>query len=315
MSAQRRSEPANGPDDPCRTHGSISRLLREFAGISAPVDVFNHPRYSKSLAIGLGIVGCFRSGQQPLGIHDIAEALGLGRSTTHRYAATLVAVGWLEQTPKRKYRLAHRSAWPGMSVLGEIVRVSGCEPVLRELRAQTGHTASLGVLEGTRATYVQRLSAHGKGQHEADGELRAGAHVPLHCTALGRALLAGLPKMELEEVLAGMELVRHRSCTITGKRALRALIQQAKDADGLAVSDREFIGHECAVAVAVPRPADGWCLAVELNAPVVSTGLEELTGYAGQLVRDAAVRIGETLKASVQNARSRAGLCAKYGKK
>lgn len=144
----------------------------------APWESFDGARYSRSLAIGVAMVAdCFESGQC-LGIVDLAGLMSLSRATTHRYAATLRALGWLEQTDERKYRLAHRSAWPGMSALGEIALATDCEPLLHDLRAQTGHTATLGVLDGSRVTYVRRLSAHGRGQYPADGGLRAGAHVP-----------------------------------------------------------------------------------------------------------------------------------------
>lgn len=243
------------------------------------------------------MVRCFEGGRV-LGVVDMADMLRVSRSTAHRYATTLVAIGWLEQTPERMYRLSHRSVWPGMAALGEIARVSGCEPVLCELRAQTGYTASLGVLDGTRVTYVRRLPGHGRGQYEADGALRAGAHVPVYCTAVGRALLASLCEEELGGVLTELELVRHAPRTITAKRRLQAQVQQARDADGLAVSDRGFVGSECSVAAAVPQRAGGWRLGVELNAPAASTSVEGLLRCAGRLVSDAATQIATSLRAS-----------------
>ncbi|MGN6373585.1 MAG: IclR family transcriptional regulator [Solirubrobacteraceae bacterium] len=263
----------------------------------APWDLFDSARYSRSLAIGLTMARCFES-SEALGIVDMAAKLGLGRSTTHRYAATLQALGWFEQTQERKYRLAHLSAWPGMTVLGEIALVTGCEPVLRDLRAQTGYTVSLGVLDGARVVYVQRLSAHGRGQHAADGGLRAGARVPLHCTALGHALLASLPEEGLRDVLASVELVRHTPHSVIVKRRLRARLQQTRDADGLAVSDRGFVGSERSIAAAVPEAAGNWRLAVELNAPAASASVEALLRLAGRLVRDAATQIANSLKTS-----------------
>jgi IclR family transcriptional regulator, pca regulon regulatory protein len=260
----------------------------------APWDLFASARYSRSLAIGMTMAQCFESSEAH-GVVDMAEELGLSRATAHRYAATLHALGWFEQTRERKYRLAHGSAGPGMAALGEIALVTGCEPILRDLRAQTGHTVSLAVLNGERVTYVQRLSAHGRGQYAADGGLRAGAHVPLHCTALGHALLASLPEGEFQDALAGVELVRYTPHSITAKRRLRAQVQHVRDADGLAVGDRGFVGSERSVAAAVPDGAGDWRLAVELNAPAASASVEGLLRFAGRLVRDAAAQISTRL--------------------
>lgn len=308
MSAGNGPQRDTEPDDAGRGRRDTSPVGREGQDPSTFDYFLGPPRYSKSLAIGVAVAGCFRSAQA-LGVSEMADMLHLSKSTTHRYATTLAAFGWLEQTQARKYRLGPRSGWPGMAVLGEIALVSHCEPVLHDLRKQTGHTASLGVLDGRQVTYVRRLPSHGRGQYEADGELRAGAHVPVHCTALGLALLASLNDEELQKVLAGLELTRHTKRTVTSKRRLRAQVVQAKS-DGVAVSDRELIGSECSVAVVVPeRPAD-WCLAVELNAPAASSSVEALCGFAEGLVRQAALQIGERIERSALRlacARSAAG--------
>jgi DNA-binding IclR family transcriptional regulator len=52
-------------------------------------------RYSLSLERGLAILGCFTPERTVLGIADIADELGMSRSTTHRYMITLLALGYL----------------------------------------------------------------------------------------------------------------------------------------------------------------------------------------------------------------------------
>jgi IclR-like helix-turn-helix domain-containing protein len=79
-------------------------------------------RYSRSLERGLAILGCFTSKRPILGIADIAGALGMSRSTTHRYVITLVALGYLEQGASRKYRLGLRVTDLGMSALNGAAR-------------------------------------------------------------------------------------------------------------------------------------------------------------------------------------------------
>jgi IclR family pca regulon transcriptional regulator len=63
-------------------------------------------RYSSSLDQGLAILGGFSAERPVLGIKDLSEQLGMGRSSAHRYATTLVELGYLEQDPSRKYRKA-----------------------------------------------------------------------------------------------------------------------------------------------------------------------------------------------------------------
>jgi DNA-binding MarR family transcriptional regulator len=65
------------------------------------VPSLREPRYSQSLERGLAILGCFSPERPVLGIADIADELGMSRSTTHRYVITLVALGYLEQGASR----------------------------------------------------------------------------------------------------------------------------------------------------------------------------------------------------------------------
>ena len=95
------------------------------------------PRYSQSLERGLAILGCFTPERPVLGIADIADDLGMSRSTTHRYVITLVALGFLEQGASRKYRLGLRVTDLGMSALNSTGLREHSRPYLEELRQRT----------------------------------------------------------------------------------------------------------------------------------------------------------------------------------
>src|SRR5258708_39327263 len=71
---------------------------------------------SQSLERGLAILGAFTPERTALGISELALALGLTRSTTHRYVATLARLGYLYQDEStRKYRLRPRPLRLGLS--------------------------------------------------------------------------------------------------------------------------------------------------------------------------------------------------------
>jgi IclR family pca regulon transcriptional regulator len=83
----------------------------------SPAATLATPRYSQSLERGLAILAFFTPEQPSLRLAEIADGLGLSRSTTHRYAATLVALGYLEQGAGRRYRLGLRVFDLGMAGL------------------------------------------------------------------------------------------------------------------------------------------------------------------------------------------------------
>src|ERR1700691_4272948 len=125
------------------------------------------PRYSQSLERGLAILGCFTPKRPVLGIADIADDLGMSRSTTHRYVITLVALGYLEQGASRKYRLGLRVTDLGMSALDSTGLRKHSHPELEELRQLTSYTAGLGVLDGEEILYVDRARGFRREQTEA----------------------------------------------------------------------------------------------------------------------------------------------------
>src|SRR5580704_1123336 len=178
-------------------------------------------RYSSSLRAGLAILNCFSAEQPVLGIANLADELSMSRSTTHRYASTLVALGYLEQDQARRYRLAPRVVDVGMSVLDSMALRGKAREHLRELREQTGRTVSLAVLDGGDVRYVDRLRGWRRGQHAVDLDLGVGARVPASCSAMGKVLLAYLPDRERERLIGELELKRCGPKSITSKRALR----------------------------------------------------------------------------------------------
>ncbi len=238
----------------------------------------------------MALLECFSAESPAIGIADLADMLRLTRSTTHRYAVTLVMLGRLEQDSKRRYRLAGGAARVGMSALEAIAARSGSWSVLDELRTLTGHTASLGVLDGTRGTYVQRAYGHGRGQYQADGDLGAGAHIPLHCTALGKAMLASQPETRQRELLAEITFTREGPNTIATKRALIQQLEQIKTAH-FAISDEEHAADVRSIAVSIENPIAQQTLALEVTVPATQYTPAQLTRLIGPNMRSAAQKL------------------------
>jgi len=80
---------------------------------------------SQSLERGLAILSAFKPATPELGISELARVLGLTRSTSHRYVATLARLGYLQQNPQsRKYRLGPRVLDLGFSAINLAVHRS-----------------------------------------------------------------------------------------------------------------------------------------------------------------------------------------------
>jgi IclR family transcriptional regulator, pca regulon regulatory protein len=254
------------------------------------------PRLSRSLEYGVAMLECFTSEKMIAGVVDLSDALGLGRSTAHRYAATLHALGYLEQDEHRKYRLSRRAFEPGIAAIGAIRASAPTGSILTELRDRVGHTVSMGVLDETRAVYVHRLHSHRAGQYEVDLDLRVGASLPLHCTALGKALIASLPDAKRLALISKLTLAPHGPGSITGKRRLSAELDSIYE-HGLALSDEELAAGVRSIAAAVAGTGER-PMAIDVAVPASAYTMQRLAEELGPLVKRAAARISRATPSS-----------------
>jgi IclR family pca regulon transcriptional regulator len=252
------------------------------------------PRYSQSLERGLAILGCFTPKRPVLGIADIADELGMSRSTTHRYVITLVALGYLEQGASRKYRLGLRVTDLGMSALNSTGLREHAHPYLEELRQRTSYTTSIGVLEGTEVLYVDRVRSFRRGPGKVDMNLHTGSRVPAYCTAMGKLLLANLPEAEQRDLIGSMKLNKQGPNTITSKKALREELEEIATA-GFAVDDEEVAAELFAIAAPVRNEAREVVAAAGLAAHSSVISLEELVDALGPHLVSTADRISARL--------------------
>lgn len=252
------------------------------------------PCYSQSLERGLAILCCFAPGRPRLGIAELAGELEMSRSTVHRYAITLVALGYLEQDSSRKYRLGLRVTDLGMSALSSTGLHEHAHPHLQELCQRTGYTTSLAVLAGREILYVDRVRSFRRDESEHELELRPGSRLPAYCTAKGKILLAHRPGPAQRELLAGRKLAKRTANTITGKEALHVELLQVLE-EGFAVNDQELAPGLHAIAVPVRNESREVVAAVSLAAQASTISLEDFADALAAHLISTADRISARL--------------------
>lgn len=248
-------------------------------------------KYSRSLEYGVAMLECFSARRPVLRISELSDILEVSRATTHRYGKTLVELGYLEQDKDRRYRLARSAGGPGIDFINTLrLETPAARTILEDLREVTGHTVSMGVLEGVRVLYTERLFAHGPGQHEADLGLDVGAYVPAYCTAIGRALMASLSAPDQREVIAELKFKRNGPSAIT-KRLVLAEQLLAIYAVGFSVFDEERGCGVRSIACAVTRTDRTRPMAISVTVPAKSMSAVAMRTKFGPHVRAAAEKI------------------------
>ncbi len=252
------------------------------------------PRYSQSLERGLAILSCFTPARPVLGIADIADHLGMSRSTTHRYVITLVALGYLEQGASRKYRLGLRVTDLGMSALNSTGLREHSHAYLQELRQRTSYSASLAVLDGLELLYVDRAPSFRRAQGATEIELHLGSRLPAYCTSMGKLLLANLPDARQRELFSEMKLNKRGPNTITSKKALRDELDEVRTA-GFAVDDEELAPDMYSISAPIRNEDRDVVAAIDMAAHSSMISLEEMVDALGPHLVSTADRISARL--------------------
>lgn len=193
-------------------------------------------------------------------VYEVAERLGVARSTAHRILATLVHRGFALQQG-HSYRPGPALVEAGRSAATRIDLRQVARPHLRALAEETGETVHLAVLEGNSIRFVDGVES----TQVVRVGLRLGMVLPAHATAVGKALLATL---DGEQVRA---LYPRGVQTLTGNtlRTVEGIAEELAEVarQGYATNVGESVDEVAAVGVAL-RDRDGAALgAIAVAAP------------------------------------------------
>jgi IclR family KDG regulon transcriptional repressor len=222
---------------------------------------------------------------------EIAERLELPKSSAHALLRTMEARGYLAHDPEaRAYRLGTR-VWEVAQAIHEIEDLrTALTPLMDALVERTGETVQLASLDGVSAVYLGLSES----PHPMKLTSRAGARLPAHTSAIGKALLADLDPEEAGRRLEGAVLVKLTEHTITDVEELLAELERIRR-QGYALDNEEFaIGLRC---VAMPiRDREGKSVAamsVSMPTPRYSRQVAAVARRAlAETAAEAAERLG-----------------------
>lgn len=187
---------------------------------------------STVLGKAVTVLSAFTTEDAGVRLVELGHRTRLPKTTLHRLCGELVATGLLERVGD-DYRLGRLMFELGMRATVERELLEIATPFLEELRAAIQETVHLGVREGTEVVYVAKLAGHG----QAVAPSRRGGRLALHCTALGKVLLAHAPAEVVDEVLAA-GLARRTPRTVTAPGLLARQLAAARSA-GVAFEHEE----------------------------------------------------------------------------
>lgn len=177
---------------------------------------------------------------------DIARRCSLPKPTVHRILQTLVADAYVQADGEGRYAAGPRLLVLAGRVLQRRDYQSVGQPILRTLQSRTGHTVHFAILAGHEAVYVDKVEPREAYQMAS----RVGMRIPLHCTAIGKAVLAASPRDYLEDHLRSVSLTKRTDRTLVTKAALRDEMARIREV-GYAIDEEENEANVRCVGAAV----------------------------------------------------------------
>lgn len=184
----------------------------------------------------LAILGSFSIERPELGISEIGAIVGLTPSSVYRVVASLERGGFLEQNPVTgKYRLGLELFYLGSIVLERMGLGRSAFPFMEELSRISRETINLGVLNQGQVMWVQKIES----PELLRTGLTVGTRVPVHCTALGKVMLAYQPEDQVNEIIKMRGLGRFGPKCITDIGKLKLELQKVRE-QGYSIDDEEL---------------------------------------------------------------------------
>jgi DNA-binding IclR family transcriptional regulator len=236
----------------------------------------------RTLLRGLAVLEALAEIKGRAGPTELAERVGLDKSTVSRFLQTLKVAGYVHQDPDRRtYHLSAKVLSISHSFNEHLDLRRVARPHLERLRDEVQETVHLGVRSEDRIVYVDKV--------EPERSVRlvsaVGRSVPIHTTALGKAILSRYSEEEMDAIVRTLELEQRTSRSITSHDRLREAIRETA-ARGYAIDDGENEDHVSCVAAPVVGSGDEVLGALSVSSPTFR--IAEQLDEVGMLCRVAA---------------------------
>ena len=225
-------------------------------------------------------------------LDQLAEEIGVHKSTVLRLLRTLEQHHFVRREDARHYRLGSALFDLANQALEDRDVRRSAQSALADLNARTGHTVHLASYEDGEVVYIDKF----EGRHSVRMYSRVGKRAPLHCTAVGKVLVAAMPVAKREEIARSIEYPVRTPNTITTPAAFLSELVKVADR-GFAVDNAEHEDFIHCIAAPVRGPGGEVLAAASMSVPKVLLDYEGLLALVPELqaaTREASVHSGWT---------------------
>ncbi len=236
------------------------------------MDEGNSRYFLKSLAKGLHVLQIMAESKDSLSLAQLSRRAGTNNATATRICNTLAELGFVRRDSQRRFHLTPKLLSLGYASMSSLGRRQVARHYLEQLAEQTGETVNMSVLQGKELMYLVRINNTGR---IVPFDLQLGSRLPLHCTSMGKCLLAFAKDDERERILTDYEFTPLTHRTITDEGEFREELRRVRE-KGYAVNDEELSYGLRSVAAPIRDTAGSSIAALNIALPTKRVSREDL---------------------------------------
>ncbi|WNS77601.1 IclR family transcriptional regulator [Bacillus sp. DTU_2020_1000418_1_SI_GHA_SEK_038] len=234
----------------------------------------------KSVSRALDIIMFVSMKKGGLGVTEIANQMDINKSSVYRILSTLVQYGYVEQDQDTgRYKLGYKFLEISSKLLESIDLREEAKAFLKELEMETNEVIHLVVYDQGEVVYIEKLD----GNETLRMHSKVGKRAPMHCTSVGKAILAHLPPVVATDILERKGLPFHTDKTITDiDQFLQELIEVRKSGYALDLEENEY-GITC-MAVPIFDHLGKVIAAVSISGPTMRMTKDRLKALQPRII-------------------------------
>jgi IclR family transcriptional regulator, KDG regulon repressor len=253
------------------------------SGFHLKKGAFDLSRPVRAVERALDILLCFNHDELALSLTQIAERVGMNKSTVHRLLGTLDNKRFIHRSKTTGlYHLSFRFVEMASLVLQDVDLQRWAQPYLQRLSAECGETVDLAVLDGAHVIYLQVVES----PQRVKLAVAVGQRLPAFCTASGKAFMAYLPDDQVSKIL-GEGLIKYTDNTQGSLTDVYEDLRITRER-GFAISEQEYEKDINAVAAPI------------LDANSRPIAVIAIAGPSFRLPRERMLMLGQSIQATTE---------------
>lgn len=236
----------------------------------------------------------------PVGVVEIGNALELHKSTVHRMLLSLISMGYVEQNEETvKYQLTFKIVQLSSLFLSKIDIYTVVHPYMEKLAKECQETVHLVERTGSDVVYIDKVEPMGL----RDRSIRMASHIgllrPMYCSAVGKAILAELPKEEFYSIWDNSNPEKKTEYTITSLDKMEEELELIRSKGYALDNEENEIGVRCIAGAILDYNNSKY--AFSISAPIsrmTDERIEELSKYVLTMKEELSKQLGNPLSKS-----------------